>query len=199
MKMIRRFICRVCGKRRSNVILRPNAQHDRECPGCKKVGCFKSKYCAKLCFEKNGNTGAFKKGLVPWSKDKIFDAEYRRKISIGHITNGNTRPGKKVRNSAEYSRWRKIVFERDRYQCRSCMKVGGKLRAHHVCGFTKFPRFRFEPDNGITLCNDCHVGFHKRFGRINFRPEQIILILPWKEELARASLIGSKKQLATKG
>ena len=67
-----------------------------------------------------------------------------------------------IRNSPEYKRWRATVFDRDGYTCQACHKVGGELNAHHIKPFAKYPELRFDPDNGITLCKDCHKAAHKR-------------------------------------
>jgi predicted restriction endonuclease len=57
--------------------------------------------------------------------------------------------------------WRKEVFERDDYTCRSCgnrSKSNNYLRieAHHIKPFATFPEVRFNVDNGMTLCKKCH-------------------------------------------
>jgi hypothetical protein len=66
-----------------------------------------------------------------------------------------------VRNSNEYKAWRDAVFERDDYTCQYCKKRGGKLNAHHIKRFSKFPELRMELTNGITLCSDCHHAVHR--------------------------------------
>lgn len=66
-----------------------------------------------------------------------------------------------IRNSKEYSLWRLAVYERDHYTCQNCGKVGGKLNAHHIKPFKRFPEFRFDVNNGITLCFECHKLAHK--------------------------------------
>ena len=57
--------------------------------------------------------------------------------------------------------WRKAVFERDSYKCQKCGKIGGKLNAHHIKPFSLYPDLRFDIDNGITLCKECHIELHK--------------------------------------
>ena len=70
------------------------------------------------------------------------------------------------------ARWRSEVFERDDYRCRDCGSRGVQLQAHHVVPWHSAPDLRFDVDNGITLCRDCH---HKRHGR------------GWKQQARRAA------------
>lgn len=69
-----------------------------------------------------------------------------------------------VRRSAEYKDWRKAVYERDEHTCQICGRRGGKLHAHHLNSFTTFPGLRYDPANGVTLCNEHHLEFHRQFG-----------------------------------
>ena len=75
--------------------------------------------------------------------------------------NGNIRGGSGAqRNMPEYIEWRNAVYERDDYICQDCGAAGGKLNAHHIKEWSLHPELRFDVDNGITLCFDCHALKH---------------------------------------
>ena len=74
-----------------------------------------------------------------------------------------------IRNSKKCAEWRLSVFERDEYTCAICRKVGGRLNAHHIKPFSKFPNDRFDVDNGITLCEECHKRVHKERNPVYIR------------------------------
>ena len=69
------------------------------------------------------------------------------------------------RSSPKYYEWRQMVYERDLFVCQKCGKLRGKLNAHHILGFTDNPGLRFELNNGVTLCDECHKKFHRIYGR----------------------------------
>lgn len=63
------------------------------------------------------------------------------------------------------------VLKRDNFTCQKCGTVGGRLHVHHLDNFKNYPKLRYNPDNGITLCYSCHLGdgenpdaFHKVYG-----------------------------------
>ena len=69
--------------------------------------------------------------------------------------------------------WRVGVFERDNYTCQVCHNRGGiTLHAHHSDGYHWCKEKRFEADNGVTLCQDCHRSFHKEYGTRNNTKKQ---------------------------
>ncbi len=61
-----------------------------------------------------------------------------------------------IKATAEYKKWRKMIFERDEYTCRMCGLEGGMLHADHIKSFLSYPKLRLNVDNGRTLCVQCH-------------------------------------------
>jgi endogenous inhibitor of DNA gyrase (YacG/DUF329 family) len=62
----------------------------------------------------------------------------------------------RLKGSAAYRQWRKIIFERDNYTCQFCSKRGGDIQADHIKPVSVFPEAIFDISNGRTLCVDCH-------------------------------------------
>ena len=69
------------------------------------------------------------------------------------------------RSTTAYKEWRKAVYERDNYTCRMCGKSGVRLNAHHIKSWKRFPAFRYDINNGVTLCEKCHKAYHRIVGR----------------------------------
>jgi len=70
-------------------------------------------------------------------------------------------------NNWRYYEWRSKVFERDNWTCQTCgarSKAGEPvyLEAHHIKGWSKYEKLRYELSNGITLCKSCHKLVHKK-------------------------------------
>lgn len=80
--------------------------------------------------------------------------------------------------SPKYNEWRDKVYERDDYTCQCCGQRGGRLTAHHLHDYAHHEDLRFEVDNGITLCFDCHDStvsgsFHNRYGTHEKTPQEL--------------------------
>lgn len=67
-----------------------------------------------------------------------------------------------IRKTKAYKEWRLNVFTRDNYKCQECGQVGGELNAHHIKHFSTHKKLRFDLNNGITLCVECHRKVHRR-------------------------------------
>lgn len=94
---------------------------------------------------------------------------------------------KSIRWSKEMCDWRKAVYERDNYTCQMCGNKSSKgnaviLNAHHIERFVDNEYLRFDVNNGITLCEECHKltygkekEFEKQFKEIieNKKKQQI--------------------------
>ncbi len=82
--------------------------------------------------------------------------------------NPNWKGGKKQERSwVKYKEWRDAVFQRDDYRCRRCFLKGVELNAHHVKPWATNEDDRFNVDNGLTLCFDCHMVEHGRNFRVD--------------------------------
>lgn len=81
---------------------------------------------------------------------------------------GITPENKLIRSSEENRLWRLRVFERDKFKCQGCGQVGGKLHAHHIKEFAKYPDERFEVSNGLTLCKSCHNNIHRKVKLVSY-------------------------------
>ena len=68
----------------------------------------------------------------------------------------------RIRKSFEIKEWKKAVLERDGWKCQSCNQIGGNLNVHHILAFAKYQKQRFNINNGITLCVECHKNLHRR-------------------------------------
>lgn len=68
----------------------------------------------------------------------------------------------KLRKIGKGIQWHKKVFRRDNYICQICHHRGGNsLRAHHIKSFADYPENRYDVDNGLTLCESCHIYTHQ--------------------------------------
>jgi len=83
----------------------------------------------------------------------------------------------RLRLSIEFRLWREAVFARDNWTCQKTGIKGGKLHPHHIKNFNQFPKLRFAIDNGITLSEQAHREFHKRYKRQNNNKKQIVEFL----------------------
>lgn len=115
---------------------------------------------------------AFKEGLASEREfledNGIYQDSARAEYRDGeiYVVLGGKFPWEKsdsdYRHSPEYRKWRSDVFERDGFKCQICGKVGGELNAHHIKHFKDYPKERFNVDNGVTLCVECHREIHRK-------------------------------------
>lgn len=91
-------------------------------------------------------------------------------ISVENFNGFRRKIDSQIRNRSEYKEWRMNVFRRDNFTCQCCGKHGGSLNAHHIENFKTNPEKRLSIDNGITLCEECHLikypsSFHSLYGQ----------------------------------
>ena len=72
--------------------------------------------------------------------------EAKKKMKISHKGNTN---GFQKGHTINLGKKRQPMSE-------ICRKVGVYLTAHHIKSWKNYPELRFDINNGITLCEDCH-------------------------------------------
>lgn len=127
--------------------------------------------------------------------------EDKQKISAGHLK------GKlptEDRDSILSAEWAYAVKHRDAYICQRCrkhkqdiVKVGKSstdyMHAHHIKSWKDFPELRFDVQNGITLCHDCHVKEHGWSSLPELVPQEPLKRTAWNKGQTNIELYGWTK------
>jgi len=92
---------------------------------------------------------------------KIKISVYQQNIPGGEFDDFVSSKNERARKSKQYAEWRKAVFERDNYTCQWCGGKNGYLVSHHKKRFADYLELRYELNNGLTLCFECHKLIHK--------------------------------------
>lgn len=112
-----------------------------------------------------------------------LNVEYRKNRNGSKNPNwkgGITEEWRSDRSSQQYWEWQGAVFGRDGNTCQKCGfhdKFSRGLNAHHILNFGTYKALRFDINNGITLCGECHVEFHGTYGSRENTREQIVEFL----------------------
>lgn len=82
------------------------------------------------------------------------------------------------RNTFQYRDWHDFVLKRDCYVCQCCGNKNGnghkiQLHVHHIYNFADNETLRYDKDNGICLCKECHNYFHSIYGYRNTTKSQL--------------------------
>ena len=64
-----------------------------------------------------------------------------------------------------YRAWPNAVKRRDNWACQTCGS-NKSLHAHHVVAWAEDESLRYDEENGITLCRDCHSKHHPIMARL---------------------------------
>lgn len=89
------------------------------------------------------------------------------KLRIGknHPNWLETKTKRPARRNYKATKWSRFILNRDNNKCYKCGN-DKKLTAHHLDSWTLNERERYNPLNGITLCEKCHVELHKSLGQM---------------------------------
>ena len=92
-------------------------------------------------------------------------------LSIENYNNTIIRNKRKFDLESKY--WAVQVKKRDNYTCQKCNnKPSNYLVSHHLYSYIKYKSLRYDINNGITLCQNCHQVFHEKFGFFNNTKKQ---------------------------
>lgn len=131
-----------------------------KCPGCAYKGTMTPDRRSRI-----SNTLRAKYTDVSYKERVLAASNPNRGPSHWNWKGGVTSLNQKERSSEEAQAWRKKVFTRDLYHCRLCNKAG-ELHAHHIVSWSVAPELRFDVNNGMTLCEDCHTKIHVYFREV---------------------------------
>ncbi len=159
--------CVACGEK-----FKPDRGAQKRCNRCRTLVC---KHCKHDFISKNA---------IPsqrFCSNKCKNDSLKGFQPIGFKKNSGRKPRTYIKRNkygcVEDREWRQKVFERDNFTCQECNQRGGKLQAHHIKPYAKYPEFRRVLSNGLTLCVDCHKETDT-YGWANY----------WKKEIAAKRL-----------
>lgn len=101
------------------------------------------------------------------------------KENNGNWKGGITPEAIAARTSMQYSKWRYDALKKDHFTCQCCGRNKNiNKEVHHIYNFSNHEDKRFDVNNAITLCKECHSvtiknSFHDIYGTKNNTKEQL--------------------------
>ncbi len=120
------------------------------------------KHLSEIAKQRTGeNAARFGAVLSKETKEKISNSlkgRFRKHQNPNWKNGGTTKYRQVWQGRFEYHEWRISVFVRDNYTCQECGKPSnGDIQAHHITPVHKDPSKILDSNNGITLCEKCHL------------------------------------------
>lgn len=103
-------------------------------------------------------------------------------VWTGHLQNGHTKSCGCIQTPTSVSalrvRWADIIVSLYNSTCQKCGTGEGKMNAHHILSYTKYPEKAFDIKNGVCLCEGCHKEFHAKYGLLRHTYADFIEWIP---------------------
>jgi len=93
--------------------------------------------------------------------DELRDAHLVMEANEGYIYVDITAARKNRCRDSNYITWRMMVLASGKWMCAKCGDSGPPLHAHHIKPWAQFPLLRFDTNNGMVLCEECHRLLHQ--------------------------------------
>lgn len=105
--------------------------------------------------------------LILESIEKTFqDVETDIQLRITRFRKYNSKKYTSNREIKGYSKWKRDVLKRFHRHCCICLS-NERLVAHHLNSYKYFPEHRLALENGVCLCDRCHIRFHELYENRN--------------------------------
>lgn len=131
------------------------------------------------------------KGFLRACRSCMLKAKTGSKCNL-YIDGRNTiNKDERAKIGSSLKTWRRLVLSKFANKCVICNSKE-KLHAHHLNGFLLDKENRLNVDNGVCLCQRCHIKFHTDHGKKNniksqydefYKNETTPLILDWSDWL----------------
>jgi hypothetical protein len=126
------------------------------------------KYCSRICRTKN-EQGSLEKVTVnclvcnnEFETDKYTISKGLGKycsLKCVGISQRSKGYDPEARTSERYENWTKEVYKQGNHICYLC-GIKDKMNAHHIFPWKDYPELRFVIENGLCLCERCHIDLH---------------------------------------
>jgi len=124
---------------------------------------YKNKFCSKSCRSKfNGKKLSNNLDYKESQRQLIKSKGNKPPLHIGK-NHWNWKGGISKFNRGQdykYCQWRKSVLAKFNFTCQKCGIRGGKLSPHHIVKWSDSVELRYDINNGLCLCYECHMKLH---------------------------------------
>ena len=126
----------------------------------------KCHYCGNKFIPNNGQCkdriyGIEKKGL--FSENNFYCSDDCKEACPVYRTRKYFKNNKKRQKRETSKEFNDLVFNERNNECEKCGSKNN-LHIHHIKGYTQYPELRFDLNNVLLLCKECHKDIHKTKG-----------------------------------